>query len=208
MEEEFKQVKGLMSRIKYDSSKLKNMDGRRPGRNAAVLVRGGFYVDAPELTKQCRGRVHPYDPLDDDDQKLAREARTAFCDVRFDCIEDKPGARTAPKQVHCMLTGRVTCGKCARWHVITKEFYRVPGLPSATPVPVSIDGKLEREAGDMTIQPVSQKQAGDADQRTKKVVKAAAVEEEEDDGEPKWIVELRKVPFCGEQIADKINPEG
>ena len=43
-------------------------------------------------------QVHPLDPADDDDQKLAREARTAFCDVRFDCIDSKPGARTAPKQ--------------------------------------------------------------------------------------------------------------
>ena len=204
---EFDKVKSLMSKIKYDSSELKNWDGQRPGRNAATLVHGGIYVDPPELTKQCRGRVHPYDPLEDDDQKLAREARTSFCDVRFDCIDGKPGARTAPKQVHCLVTGRVLCSKCARWNVVIPEFYKVPGGQSA-PVDASIDGKQEREAADRTIQPVSQKQAGDADPKTKKMVKMDKVEEEEEDGEPAWIATLRKFPFCGEQIADKINPEG
>ncbi len=135
------------------------------------------------------------------------EARTGFCDVRFDCLEDKPGARTAAKYAHCHVTGRVLCEKCARWSVTIPEFYRLPGGASSAPVSVSIDGRQEREAADRTIQPVSQKQAGDGAAKHKKTV-AVAVVEEEDDAEPPWIAGLRKVPFCGEQIADKINPDG
>ncbi len=207
VEEEFAQVKALMASIKHDSARAKNLGGKRPGRNAAALVRGGPLVDPPELTRQCRGRVHPRDPLADDDEKLVRAARTGFCDVRFDCLEDRPGARTAARHVHCLVTGRVLCGKCARWSVVIPEFYRVPGGPGSAPVAASIDGKQEREAAERTIQPVSQKQAPDGEQRQKKAVKVEVVEEE-DDAEPVWIAGLRKVPFCGEQIADKINPEG
>ena len=215
VEDEFGRAKSLMSRIKYDSSLLRNVDGRtalrgsaskRPGRNAAVLVRGGIYADPPELAKQCRGRVHPRDPLSDDDQKLAREARTGFCDVRFDCIV--PGARTAPTRVHCLVTGRVLCAKCVRWNVAMPEFYKVPGAAGSVPVPSCIDGKQEREASDRTIQPVSQKQADESGKKTKKMVRVEEVENEADDAEPAWVATLRKLPFCGEDLADKINPDG
>ncbi len=207
---EFNSVKSLMSSIKYDSSgaRNKNPKGKRPGCNAAVLVRGGSMVDPPELTKQCRGRVHPYDPLANDDQKLIMSARTAFCDVRFDCLEIKPGARTVAKQVHCLVTGRVMCVKCARWNVVIPEFYRIPGGSGSNPVSASIDGKQEREATERTIQPVSLKQEAGDSQKHKKMAKMEKVEEEIDDSEPSWIASLRKLPFCGEQIADKINPEG
>eukprot|EP00291_Cryptomonas_curvata_P013636 CAMPEP_0172189960 /NCGR_PEP_ID=MMETSP1050-20130122/22835_1 /TAXON_ID=233186 /ORGANISM="Cryptomonas curvata, Strain CCAP979/52" /LENGTH=903 /DNA_ID=CAMNT_0012864755 /DNA_START=53 /DNA_END=2765 /DNA_ORIENTATION=- len=206
VQKEFESVKTLLSSIKYDSSCARNVKGR--GCNAAVLVRGGSMVDPPELTKQCRGRVHPYDPHSNDDQKLILSARTAFCDVRFDCLEIKPGARTVAKQVHCLVTGRVMCAKCARWNAVIPEFYRVPGGSGSTPVPASIDGKQEREATERTIQPVSLKQEVDGSQKHKKMAKMEKVEEEVDDSEPSWIASLRKLPFCGEQIADKINPEG
>ena len=38
-------------------------------------------------------------------------------------------------------------------------------------------------------------------------IQQTTVEEEDDDSEPPYVALLRKIPFCGENLADKITDE-
>jgi hypothetical protein len=58
------------------------------------------------------------------------------------------------------------------------------------------------------IQPVSDRPEEDATKVGKKGVAEDHVEEEDDgDEEPFYVQLVRKIPMCGEGLADKINPE-
>jgi hypothetical protein len=165
----------------------------KPGRNAMTLVRGNIYAEPLELARQCNGRVNSNGITPEEDEDAPRDT---FCDVRWD-------VRAPPKAVYCNMTGRVYCDFCA------KEEYKVPlpqfeADPSASE-PVQVCFAVKDHLGKVPasrIQPVSKKEEEEIVPRSKGVE-----EEEEEEGDDDPFAILRKIPFCGNQIADAITPQ-
>eukprot|EP00960_Hanusia_phi_P075464 768429-Hanusia_phi.AAC.16 len=131
--------------------------------------------------------------------------------------------------IHCRLTGRVFCSACAKYKVIRVRvdvdanwIVQIP-LPEYEKFPhksknlakVCIQAYEARQAtvllwsqlhGGLTIYRLFEYRMS-LRSRQKRGIQQTVVEEEDDDAEPPYIALLRKIPFCGENIADKITDE-
>jgi len=177
--------------------------GELVGKDAMTMVRGGWYGNPVELQQQCGGRVNRDTPLSDDDDL----PRDSFCDVRFDRCG--PRQRVPPQPQHCAHTGRVYCKDCARFRHVIPEFEQDPASTSKAMIPLCFEAYEYRSSVQPgRVQPVSDRPEEDATKVGKKGVAEDHVEEEDDgDEEPFYVQLVRKIPMCGEGLADKINPE-
>ncbi|EKX43713.1 hypothetical protein GUITHDRAFT_163729 [Guillardia theta CCMP2712] len=169
------------------------------GKNAMTLVRGWWYGEPTEIARQCCGRINLHDPDLNDDPETPRDG---FCDVRF----DRRQGNSKPEMIHCRLTGKVFCTKCTNYKIPLPEYERSPDK-CKTLAKVCIEAYERRQATVVRIQDVSEKPPEETVEKKVKGIQQTTVEEEDDDSEPPYVALLRKIPFCGENLADKITDE-
>lgn len=173
------------------------------GKDAMTLVRGGWYGNPICLQWQCAGRINKATPLSDDDDL----DRDSFCDVRFDRRESKQP--NAPRAYHCTHTGRVYCVSCVRFRGMLPELEKDPASTSKSMVPLCFEAYEYRASVQSgRIQPVSDRPDDDAAKIGKKGLTEEKVEEDDEgDEEPFFVGLIRKLPMCGDSLANQINPE-
>lgn len=168
----------------------------RDPRHAMTLCRGLRYYEPFEATRQCNGRVHSNDPDNVDDERDP----DSFCDVRFDRVQGK--SKQAPSKHHCCWTGKVFCAKCVRFQQAIPEHEDNPEAADLKPV-CHMANEFRASTTHGKIQPVSEKRVEEVGKQQIRV-SGIADEEEVDAEEPWYGAYLRKLPGCGENIADMI----